>query len=145
MMRTEKTPRRFRWLRATTLTGLTTVVAAVAPLMTPLAATAPDAPNSLTFTRDVVPIFQRTCQTCHHPGTAAPMSLLTYQDVRPWARSIKARVMAREMPPWHLDKTVGIREFKNDISLSDAEINTIVRWVDSGTPQGDAKDMPPPR
>ena len=144
MMRTEKTPRRFRWLRATTLAGLTTTAAAVATLMTPLAAPTPDAPTSVTFTRDVAPIFQKSCQTCHHPGTAAPMSLLTFQDVRPWARSIKARVMAREMPPWHLDKSVGIREFKNDISLSDADINTIVRWVDGGTPQGDPKDMPPP-
>jgi hypothetical protein len=144
MMRTEKTPRRFRWLRATTLTGLTTTAAAVATLMTPFAAPAPDAPTSVTFTRDVAPIFQKSCQTCHHAGTAAPMSLLTFQDVRPWAKSIKARVMAREMPPWHLDKSVGIREFKNDISLSDADINTIVRWVDGGTPQGDPKDMPPP-
>ena len=144
MTRTEKIPRRFRWLRAATLTGLAATVAAVATLMTPLAATAPDAPNSVTFTRDVAPIFQKACQTCHHPGTAAPMSLLTFQDVRPWARSIKARVTAREMPPWHLDKSVGIREFKNDISLSDADINTIVRWVDGGTPQGDPKDMPPP-
>ena len=144
MMRTEKTPRRFRWLRATTLTGLTTVVAAVATLMTSLAAPAPDAPNSVTFTRDVAPIFQKSCQTCHHPGTAAPMSLLTFQDVRPWAKSIKARVVAREMPPWHLDKSVGIREFKNDISLSDADINTIVRWVDAGAPQGDPKETPPP-
>jgi len=144
MMRTEKTPRRFRWLRATTLTGLTTVVAAVATLMTSLAAPAPDASNSLTFTRDVAPIFQKSCQTCHHPGTAAPMSLLTFQDVRPWAKSIKARVVAREMPPWHLDKSVGIREFKNDISLSDADINTIVRWVDAGAPQGDPKETPPP-
>ena len=144
MTRIEKMPKRFCWLRAATLTGLAATVAAVATLMTPLAATAPDAPNSVTFTRDVAPIFQKACQTCHHPGTAAPMSLLTFQDVRPWARSIKARVMAREMPPWHLDKSVGIREFKNDISLSDADINTIVRWVDGGTPQGDPKDMPPP-
>ena len=144
MMRTEKTPRRFRWLRATTLTGLTTVVAAVATLMTSLAAPAPDAPNSVTFTSDVAPIFQKSCQTCHHPGTAAPMSLLTFQDLRPWAKSIKARVVAREMPPWHLDKSVGIREFKNDISLSDADINTIVRWVDAGAPQGDPKETPPP-
>jgi len=144
MIRTEKTPRRFRWLRATTLTGLTTTVAAVATLMTSLAAPAPDAPNGVTFTKDVAPIFQKSCQTCHHPGTAAPMSLLTFQDVRPWAKSIKARVVAREMPPWHLDKSVGIREFKNDISLSDADINTIVRWVDAGAPQGDPKDTPPP-
>src|SRR6266550_565831 len=144
MMRSERTPWRFRWMRTLTLTGLTATVAAGVTLQTPLAAPAPDAPTTVTFTKDVAPIFQKSCQTCHHAGTAAPMSLLTYQDVRPWARSIKARVTAREMPPWHLDKTVGIREFKNDISLSDAEIDTIVRWVDSGTPQGDPKNMPPP-
>src|SRR5579864_1726081 len=103
-----------------------------------------DTNRPVTFSKDVAPIFQKSCQNCHHAGTSAPMSLMTYNDARPWARAIKDRVLRREMPPWHLDKTVGIREFKNDISLSDAEINTIVRWVDSGTPQGDPKDMPPP-
>src|SRR5438309_10446310 len=145
MNNAERKPVWFRSLRVVALTVLGGTLSAVAALMlTPVAALAADTPKDVTFTRDVVPIFQRTCQTCHHPGTAAPMSLLTYQDVRPWARSIKARVMAREMPPWHLDKTVGIREFKNEISLSDAVINTIVRWVDSGTSHGDAKDMPAP-
>src|ERR1700682_2146296 len=86
-----------------------TLTAVAALLMTPLAALAADTPKDVTFTRDVAPIFQKSCQTCHHAGAAAPMSLLTYQGVRPWARSIKARVTAREMPPWHLDKTVGIR------------------------------------
>jgi hypothetical protein len=145
MTNTERMPG-FRSLHAMTLTAVAAMMTGVSALilMAPLAALAADTPKEVTFTKDVVPIFQRTCQTCHHAGTAAPMSLITYQDVRPWARSIKARVTAREMPPWHLDKTVGIREFKNDISLSDAEINTIVRWVDSGTPQGDPKDMPPP-
>ena len=73
------------------------------------------------------------------------MSLLTYEESRPWARSIKARVAAREMPPWFLDKTIGIQQFINDISLSDEEIDTIVRWVDAGAPRGDLADMPPPR
>jgi hypothetical protein len=104
--------------------------------------TASDRP--LTFTRDVAPILQKSCQTCHHAGTSAPMSLVTYEEVRPWARAIKERVMTRDMPPWHLDKTVGIRKYKNDRSLSDGEISTIARWVDSGAPQGDAADMPPP-
>jgi hypothetical protein len=144
-MNTEQEPGRFPVPRVVTLlvglATLATIVALIAPLA---AALAPDTPTDLTFTKDVAPIFQKSCQSCHHPGTAAPMSLLTYQDTRPWAKSIKARVMTREMPPWHLDKTVGIREFKNDISLSDAEINTIVQWVDGGTPQGDLKDMPPP-
>jgi hypothetical protein len=96
-----------------------------------------------TFTRDVAPIFQKSCQTCHHPGTSAPMSLVSYEDARPWARSIRQRVAARDMPPWHLDKTVGVRHYKNDRSLSDDEIATLVRWVDNGAPQGNPADMPP--
>jgi len=98
-----------------------------------------------TFARDVAPIFQAKCQTCHHPGTSAPMSLVTYADTRPWAKSIQQRVSSRDMPPWHLDKTVGIKQYKNDRSLNDSEIETIVRWVDAGAPQGNPADMPPPR
>jgi hypothetical protein len=99
----------------------------------------------VTFAKDIAPIFQTKCQTCHHPGTSAPMSLVTYEDTRPWARSIQQRVASRDMPPWHLDKTVGIKHYKNDRSLSDGEIATIVRWVDAGAPQGNPADMPPPR
>jgi hypothetical protein len=95
-----------------------------------------------TFTRDVAPIFQRKCEVCHRPNSMAPMSLITYEDVRPWARSIRARVSTRQMPPWHIARNVGIQRFKNDRSLSDAEIDTIVRWVDAGAVQGDPKDMP---
>jgi len=98
-----------------------------------------------TFARDVAPIFQAKCQTCHHPGTSAPMSLVTYADTRPWAKSIQQRVSSRDMPPWHLDKTVGIKQYKNDRSLNDSEIETIVRWVDAGAPQGNPAEMPPPR
>ena len=98
----------------------------------------------MTFSKDVAPIFQKSCQSCHHAGTSAPMSLMTYDEARPWARSIKERVARREMPPWHLDKTVGIRQYKNDISLSDEEIATIVKWVDSGAPQGNPADLPKP-
>ena len=98
----------------------------------------------VTFARDVAPIFQAKCQTCHHPGTSAPMSLVTYEEVRPWARSIQLRVANREMPPWHLDKTVGIREYKNDRSLTDDEIGTVVRWAENGAPQGNPADMPKP-
>src|SRR6266852_246990 len=75
-----------------------------------------------TFTKDVAPIFQRSCQNCHRPGSIAPMSLLTFDDARPWARSIKAKVVSREMPPWTIDKTVGIQSFKHDRSLSNADI-----------------------
>ncbi len=100
-----------------------------------------DAP---TFAKDVAPILQRSCQTCHRVGQLAPMSLVTYEEVRPWARAIRARVVAREMPPWHLDKTIGIQQFKNDRSLSDEEIATIARWVDNGAPLGNPADLPPP-
>src|SRR5262249_13214942 len=99
--------------------------------------------NSVTFTKDVAPIFQEKCQVCHRDGSIAPMSLVTYEETRPWAKSIKARVNARQMPPWHIDKTVGIHEFKNARSLSDQQIETIVRWVDAGAPKGDPNDMPP--
>ncbi|MBZ5557719.1 MAG: hypothetical protein LAO77_10650 [Acidobacteriia bacterium] len=97
-----------------------------------------------TFAKDVAPIFQAKCQTCHHQGTSAPMSLVTYEEVRPWAKSIQQRVANRDMPPWHLDKTVGIKQYKNDRSLSDTEIATITRWVDQGAPMGNAADMPKP-
>jgi hypothetical protein len=97
-----------------------------------------------TFTRDVAPILQRSCQNCHRPNSIAPMSFLTYEEVRPWARSMKSKVQSREMPPWFIDKTIGITRFKNDISLSDEEIATIVKWVDDGSPRGNLADMPPP-
>src|ERR1700746_3726797 len=87
-------------------------------------------PAPVTFSKDIAPILQKSCQNCHRPGAIAPMSLLTYQDARPWARSIKAKVTAREMPPWYVDRHIGISKFKDDPSLSDAEIATIVKWVD---------------
>src|SRR5205809_1180664 len=96
--------------------------------------TAAVAQAEVTFTKDVAPILQRSCQNCHRPGTMAPMALLTYQDVRPWARSMKTKVMNREMPPWFIDRNVGVRKFKNDPSLSEAEVATIVKWVDAGAP-----------
>lgn len=101
--------------------------------------------NAPTFAKDITPIFQEKCQDCHRKGSMAPMSLVTYEETRPWAKAIRQRVASRSMPPWHLDKTVGIQQFRNDISLSDAQISTIVRWVDAGAPLGDVKDMPPPK
>ena len=95
-----------------------------------------------TFTKDVAPIFQAKCEACHRANSIAPMSLVTYQESRPWARSIRDRVSTRQMPPWHLDRTLGVTDFKNDRSLSDAEIDTIVRWVDGGAPRGNPADMP---
>jgi hypothetical protein len=101
---------------------------------------AADAP--VTFTKDVLPILQKNCQSCHRPGQIAPMSLLTYQDSRPWARSIKGKVESRQMPPWFANPQHG--RFANDRSLSQHDIETIAKWVDGGTPQGDEKDAPPP-
>src|SRR6266566_2077950 len=103
------------------------------------------APSSVTFTKDVAPILQRSCQSCHRPGQMAPMSLLTYQDVRPWVRSIKQRVVSREMPPSGIDPHVGIQSFKKDPPLRDDEVEKIVKWVDAGAPMGNAADMPKPR
>jgi hypothetical protein len=102
-------------------------------------------PAATTFTKDVAPILQRSCVTCHRPGQSAPMSLQTYEEVRPWARAIKTRVTAREMPPWHIDRNVGIQEFKNNLSLPDKDIATIAAWVDAGAPRGNPADMPPQR
>ncbi|HMF95003.1 MAG TPA: cytochrome c [Vicinamibacterales bacterium] len=110
-----------------------------------LPAAAADAPKTPTFTKDVAPIFQQKCEACHRPDNMAPMSLMTYEEARPWAKSIAARISARQMPPWHIDKTIGIQKFKNDRSLSDEQIETIVNWVNAGAPKGDPKDMPPPR
>ncbi len=107
-------------------------------------AAAPDS-GPVTFTKDVAPILQRSCQACHRPGSMAPMSLLTYEDARPWARAIKLKVAKREMPPWFIDRTVGVRKFKDDPSLTDREIDTIARWVDAGAPRGNPADMPPAR
>ena len=108
-------------------------------------AAAADAPKTPTFTKDIAPIFQDKCEACHRPDSIAPMSLVTFAETRPWARSIKTRVAEHQMPPWQIDRTVGIQKFKNDRSLSDEQIETIVRWVDAGAPQGDSKDMPAPR
>jgi hypothetical protein len=112
-----------------------------------MSAQSPAATSStpVTFSKDVAPILQKACQNCHHPGAIAPMSLLTYQDARPWARSIKQKVTTREMPPWYIDRHVGITSFKGDPSLTDAEIAVISRWVDQGAPAGNPADMPPPR
>ena len=123
----------------------TAVLAGVALFATPLAAQQRQADAGVTFTKDVAPILQRSCVNCHRAGQIAPMSLRTYEEVRPWARSIKTRVAARSMPPWHIDKNVGIQEFKDDLSLPDKDIATIVAWVDAGAPRGNPADMPAQR
>src|SRR5438132_3854211 len=98
--------------------------------------------GKMTFTRDVAPIFYNRCVECHRPGEIAPMSLLTYNEARPWARSIKEKVVGRTMPPWLADPSFG--HFANDRRLSQKEIDTISAWVDAGAPRGDDKDLPAP-
>jgi mono/diheme cytochrome c family protein len=120
----------------------TLAIAGTVAAVTPALAAGEQAKAAPTFTKDVAAIFQEKCEACHRPDSIAPMALRTFEEARPWARSIKNRVAIRQMPPWHIDKTVGIQEFKNDRSLSDAEIDTIVRWVDTGAAKGDIKDMP---
>ncbi len=97
--------------------------------------------NRVTFTRDVAPIFYRNCVECHRPDEIAPMSLLTYQDARPWAKAIKEKVLDRSMPPWLADPKYG--HFLNDRRLSQKEIDTIAAWVDAGAPKGEDGDLPP--
>jgi hypothetical protein len=118
-------------MRFTTFWGVLVLVGA--------AASASAAP---TFTKDVAPILYKNCVECHRPGSIAPMSLLSYDDARPWARAVKQKVLAREMPPWGADPTIG--KFANDPSLSKAELDTIAAWVDAGAPEGNKADMPKP-
>ncbi len=102
----------------------------------------PASAQDVTFAEDVAPILYENCIECHRPGSFAPMSLLTYDDARRYARMIRYRVSQRQMPPWHVDQTVGIQRFANDVSLSDEEIQTIVAWVDQGMAPGDDRNMP---
>jgi hypothetical protein len=97
-----------------------------------------------TFATDIAPILYESCVRCHRPDQIAPMSLINYDEVRPWARSIKNKVESRAMPPWHLDRRIGVQGFKNDPSLTDAQIALIARWVDAGAPQGNPADTPTP-
>jgi hypothetical protein len=117
---------------------------ATAVLVFPFVASAQTSSPAPTFTKDVASIFQEKCESCHRPDSIAPMSLVTYEETRPWARSIKNRVASRQMPPWHVDRTIGIQHYQNDRSLSDEQVDTIVRWVDAGAPKGDPNDMPAP-
>jgi len=98
-----------------------------------------------TFSRDVAPIFQGKCQVCHQPNSIAPMPLLNYADAKKFASAIKSKVEARVMPPWHIDRNIGVRAFKNDRGLTDAEVGTIVSWVEGGAVEGDRADLPAPK
>jgi len=123
---------------------LVPVVVGAVMLVPELASGGQDPASDVTFAKDVLPIMQRACQQCHRAGSVAPMSLLTYEEVRPWARAIRDKTAQREMPPWFIERNVGVRRFKEDASLSDEEIATIGRWVDVGAPRGNSADAPPP-
>lgn len=113
-----------------------------------VAAQADVAHAEVTFSKDIAPILQRSCQKCHRPNSLAPMSLIEYDEVRPWARAIKYRTGLRDqmgvMPPWYIEKDIGIQRFANDSSLSDEEVALIARWADAGAPEGNPADMPTP-
>jgi hypothetical protein len=134
--------------RFTIAAALATVVGGLAPSSGVNAQLVPAA-SEVTFTRHIAPILQRSCENCHRPEGVAPMSLVTYEEVRPWARAIKQRTgigpKAGVMPPWYVEKNIGIQTFQNDPSLSDGEIAMIAKWADSGAPRGNPADMPPPK
>jgi hypothetical protein len=136
--------------RGWVLTVAAAAVAVASGFASPLTLRAQSAPAAdVTFTRDIAPILQRSCQNCHRPDGVAPMSLVTYEEVRPWARAIKQRTgigpHAGVMPPWYVEKNIGIQKFQNDPSLSDVEVAKIAKWADSGAPMGNPADMPPAR
>ena len=135
--------KRLRWAAV----GVAAIVPALVGLRAPVIVSAQSAPaGDVTFTRDIAPILQRSCQRCHNNDGVAPMPLITYEDVRPWARAMKTRTSmgpkAGVMPPWFVEKDMGIQKFKDDISLNDAEIARIAKWADSGAPRGNPADMP---
>ncbi|MFY9554883.1 MAG: thiol-disulfide isomerase [Blastocatellia bacterium] len=124
---------------------LTTVgfgcIVALCFILSPLTrASGPGAAKEITFSRDVAPILYKNCAICHRPNDIAPMSLLSYKEARPWARSIKEKVLTREMPPWSPDPKYG--EFANDHRLAQKDIDTVVAWVDQGSKQGNTRDLP---
>ena len=114
----------------------------VALASAPVPASGQDAGKTITFHKDVLPLLQKNCQSCHRPGQIGPFSMLTFKDTRPWAKAIKAAVVSRAMPPWFADPKYG--HFNNDRSLKQADIDTIATWVDNGAPEGDPTAAPPP-
>ena len=135
------------WSSSIRLDRISATVGAAVLMMAIPAAAQTSTPSQVTFTKDIAPILQRSCQTCHRPDGAGPMSLVTYEEVRPWARAIKMRTgvgpRAGVMPPWYIEKNIGIQQYKDDPSLSEDEIAKIAKWVDNGAPRGNPADMPP--
>jgi hypothetical protein len=118
------------------------VLVGMAAVAAPMRATTGESSTGVSFNKDVLPILQKNCQTCHRPGEIAPMSFMTYKDARPWARAMKTAVVNRQMPPWFADPAYG--HFSNDKRLSDADIGTLSAWADQGAVEGDEKDKPAP-
>ena len=140
---------RSKWTDAGILIGLAIFVTSVAPVLAQTAAPQNAGGPRVTYHKDIAPILQRICQRCHRPDSVAPIQLLTYQQVRPFAREIKRRVELRHapwsrgaMPPWFLETNIGVQRMKDDVSLSDKEIDMIAKWVDSGAPEGNPADEP---
>jgi hypothetical protein len=132
---------RVTWVRV-----IVVATACLLPVWQALRAQAPAVSGEVTFAKHIAPILQRSCENCHRPAGVAPMPLTTYDEVRPWARAIKQRTgigpKAGVMPPWYIEKNIGIQQYKNDPSLSDVEIAMIAKWADSGAPLGNPGDLP---
>jgi hypothetical protein len=133
-------------LKALTFVGVLGLMAGTLAAPVPAAGQA-RSQDQVTFTKHVAPILHRSCVSCHRPGSIAPMSLVTYEDARPWARAIKQKTSRppadpERMPPWFIEKNVGIQRFKDNPSLTDEEIALIARWADNGAPRGNPSDMP---
>jgi hypothetical protein len=132
--------------KATYPTAFLVLLAAIGLVAVRLQAAAQvPAQPQVTFSKDIAPILQRSCQNCHRPGGYGPMPLVTYQQVRPWARAIRLKTGLREMPPWFIERNLGIQQFQEDPSLTDWEIARIGAWVEAGAPEGNRADLPPPR
>ena len=133
------------WRGALAAGAVAALAAGVAPFT--LGAAPAAVPDEVTYSKDIAPILQRSCENCHRPNGAGPMSLSTYEEVRPWARAIKQRTgigpHAGVMPPWYMEKNIGIQRYKDDPSLSAVEVAMVAKWADSGAPRGNAADMPP--
>ncbi len=124
-----------------TIIALPFIAAALCALPASRANETKPAAKNITFNKDIAPISFKSCSECHRPGENAPFSALSYKDVRPWAKSIREKVMNKDMPPWHADPQHG--QFQNDRRLTQTEIDTITAWVDGGAKEGSPKDLPP--
>jgi hypothetical protein len=136
--RPESQTRHTKWLVAFAFAAITTLSFGDATALVAQEA------GEITYSREISRIIQENCQICHQPGQIGPMSLTTYQEVRRYSRRIREQVSTREMPPYHYDADIGVQELKGDWRMSDEDINTVLSWIDTGTPEGDPADLPAP-